>query len=349
MTGQATVPGVAAEEFRGELEEFLREQLGRDARIVDFDRRGEGWSWETYLVSVQRGDEVTDYAVKREPQDGILGSYDVELEVALLRTARDHIGLPAPAVPFHRSGYPGARDFYVMERVGGIVPMPWDVRSKIPDEEQRRSLGLEIAGIMARLHLADPAGMALPRITKPDDPAHTGRDEAHRWRQVYEQNRTVRIPVVDLALAWLEARADWVSGRLSLVHNDLRTGNVIVRDGHVAAVLDWETAQFSDPAADLAKVNLPTFRGRSKLASQLVPMPEFTACYEEITGWRPTEESLRYWTTMELVKGVIGSIKASKSFEKGTTADVRYLNMSYQMHFALRWLIESYRDGEWGA
>ncbi|WP_181778790.1 phosphotransferase family protein [Pseudonocardia pini] len=331
--------------FGAELAGFVRERFGPGARITEMDRRGEGWSWETYLVAVETASGTVRLAVKREPADGILGSYDVGLEVALLETAAA-IGIPVPAVYGSRTG---ARDFYVMERVPGSVPMPWDVRKRIPDLDRRRALGTEIASIMARLHTADIRAMRLPPLEIPTDAAATGAEEAARWRRVYEENRTVRIPLIDLALAWLEARADHVSGRLALVHNDLRIGNVIVDgDGSVAAVLDWETARFTDPAADLAKFDIPTFRGRSPLAGQVIEMERYLAAYADLTGWRPEERALRYWTCMELTKGIIGSIKASKSFERGTTADVRYLNMAYQMHHALRWLLETLRDGEWG-
>ncbi|MEU7814360.1 phosphotransferase family protein [Pseudonocardia sp. NPDC049154] len=332
-------------DFRTELAEFVRETFGTEARIAEVDRRGEGWSWETYLVDVTRPEGPVRLAVKREPADGILGSYDVGLEVALLETAAA-VGIPVPAVHGSRLG---ARDFYVMERVPGSVPMPWNVKKQIPDLDRRRALGVEIAQVMGRLHNADITRMTLPGLEVPADAGATGADEAARWRTVYEENRTVRIPLIDLALAWLDARGDHVSRRLALVHNDLRIGNVIVDDGgSVAAVLDWETARFTDPAADLAKFDIPTFRGRSPLAGQVIEMDRYLAAYEAVTGWRPDERALRYWTCMELTKGIIGSVKASKSFERGTTTDVRYLNMAYQMHHAMRWLLETLRDGHWG-
>ena len=37
----------------------------------------------------------------------------------------------------------------------------------------------------------------------------------------------------------------------TVVHGDYRLGNMIVRDGRIAAVLDWEMGAIGDPRADV--------------------------------------------------------------------------------------------------
>ncbi len=44
--------------------------------------------------------------------------------------------------------------------------------------------------------------------------------------------------------------------RAALLHGDFWTGNVLWRDGEIAAVLDWEDALLGDPLMDLAKCRL---------------------------------------------------------------------------------------------
>ena len=176
-------------------------------------------------------------------------------------------------------------------------------------------------------------------MTPPADGRTAGFDEACKWHAVYLECATDRMPVLDLAFAWLSHRADAVSGRVSLVHNDLRVGNVIVNDGHVAAVLDWETAEFTDPSADLAKFNLPTFRGRSSLASGFVEWGEFLDAYETDTGWRPSQSALDYWTVLEIVKATVGGLRGMHYFGTGKTGDIRYANMRWQTHQSIKWLV----------
>ena len=40
----------------------------------------------------------------------------------------------------------------------------------------------------------------------------------------------------------------------TIVHGDYRLGNMIVRDGHVQAILDWELCTLGDPLADVGYI-----------------------------------------------------------------------------------------------
>ncbi|OPE44751.1 phosphotransferase family protein, partial [Mycolicibacterium diernhoferi] len=239
-------------DFLAELAEVLSAQVaeGSPVTLVDVDKRSEGNSWETYLVTASwdGGDRTASFAVKREPVSGIVGSYDVAREVALLR-ATEGLGLPVPGVAAHRAGEPGNRGFFVMERLAGVVPMPHNVTKMIANADDRSALGRRVAREMATLHAAEPTSLNLTELEPAPAPADTGRAENDQWRQTYDDVASIRIPILDLALAWLDHRADRVSGRVSLVHNDFRVGNLVVNpgDGALVGVLDWETAHFSDP------------------------------------------------------------------------------------------------------
>jgi aminoglycoside phosphotransferase (APT) family kinase protein len=341
---------MAVDEFEGELRAALAQELrDPELELTQVSRRGEGYSWETYIVTARgSGGDVLRYAVKRIPLAGIVGDYDVDLEVALLRTAAEELGCPVPAVIAHRSGNEATRGFYAMEMVDGVVPMPWTVKKLLPEPEVRRALGLELAGLMAGMHGKDVGTLRIADMVVPDDPRAVGAIEVATWRDAYLELTAVRLPILDLVFAWLEHRADAVSGRLALVHNDLRVGNFIVRDGRVAAILDWETAEFTDPAADLAKFNLPTFRGRSTLASGLVEWEEFLAAYEAVSGWRPSQAALDFWTVLEIAKTAVGCLRGAHFFDSGVSDDVRYANMAFQTHHSFRWLVDLYEDGVWG-
>jgi aminoglycoside phosphotransferase (APT) family kinase protein len=344
----------APDNFRAELRDALARHFGDDSvDIAAFSRRGEGYSWETYLVTAnRRAPDGTRcearYAVKREPRAGLLAPYDVLREVDLLQTARDVVGIPVPGIVTFSAGTREQRGFYVMEMVDGVVPMPWDVKKVVALESDRCKLGLELAGMLARLHNVNPAELTIHGMGPVPRGAQAGLIEVDKWHAIYMECKTVHLPVLDLAFAWLRARADGVSGRIALVHNDLRVGNVIVKDGAVAAVLDWETAEFSDPAADLAKFNLPTFRGRSSLASGLVEWERFLDTYEGVAGWRPGADALAYWSVMEIAKTIVGALRGVHFFSSRKTDDIRYANMGFQIHHSVRWLVELYENGQWG-
>jgi aminoglycoside phosphotransferase (APT) family kinase protein len=341
-------------QFLGELVDSLTAVFAPASEVMlhDVNRRAEGASWETYVLTARwlttNGTEVERaFAVKRQPVAGIVGDYDVEREVRLLQTAGE-LGCPVPGVVAHRLGYGSSRGFFVMEYVAGSIPLPDSVTTMLPRREDRHALGLEVARAMAQLHSRDGAELDLGFLGEAPSGADTGRAESSRWRVAYEDVAAVRIPVLDLALAWLDARADDVSGRAALVHNDLRVGNLVVRDGRLAAVLDWETAHVSDPVADIAWFDQRTFRGRSESACRLIPMPDFLDEYERHAGWRPSSAALSWWAVQSLVKTAIGCLQALAVFRSGERRDVRYANMAHSMYYSLDWLGRGLADGEWG-
>lgn len=343
---------MGASDFLDELTAELSAQVagGAPVELVDVDQRAEGNSWETYLIDARWADQNASFAVKREPLSGIVGSYDVAREVALLRAAAG-LGLPVPGVVAHRVGEPGNRGFFVMERLMGVVPMPHNVTRVITDADNRAVLGRRLAREMATLHAAAPESLDLPELGAPPAPGDTGRVENDQWRTTYDEVAAVRIPILDLAMAWLDHRADHVSGRVSLVHNDFRVGNVVVDpgDGSLVGVLDWETAHFSDPVADLAWFLQRTSRGRSPLACKLLPVDEFLDEYADAAGWRPDQASLTWWAVQSLVKTAIGCLQAVAIYERGDRPELRYANMAHSVYYSVGWLNQMLRDEEWGA
>lgn len=341
------------DDFFAELTASLDTALCADGtlRLIDIDQRGEGNSWETYLVTAEwvEGAErrTATYAVKRQPVSGIIDDYDVSREVALL-TAADRAGMRVPAVLAHRAEREGARGFFVMEKVPGIIPMPGTVSRLLPDTALRADIGRQVAREMARLHSADPATMGLDMLGQVPDGADTGRIENDKWARAYREVADIPIPVLDLACAWLDHGADAVSGRVSLVHNDFRIGNLVIEDGAISGVLDWETAHFSDPVADIAWFAQRTSRGRSPLLCKLIELEPFLDEYERAAGWRPSQQTLTWWSVQSLVKTAVGCLQAVDVYKRGDRDELRYSNMAHSVYYSVGWLTKMLRDGEWG-
>ncbi|WP_082940620.1 phosphotransferase family protein [Nocardia nova] len=342
-----------AEDFFAELTASLDTALSANntLRLIDIDQRGEGNSWETYLVTAEwtvgADRRSATYAVKRQPVSGIIDDYDVDREVALLQAA-DRAGMRVPAVLAHRGERDGERGFFVMEKVPGIIPMPHNVSRLIPDAAVRADLGRQVAREMARLHSADPASMGLDMLGPVPDGADTGRIENDKWARAYREVADIPIPVLDLACAWLDHRADTVSGGVSLVHNDFRIGNLVIEDGSISGVLDWETAHFSDPVADIAWFAQRTSRGRSPLLCKLIELEPFLDEYERAGGWRPSSETLTWWSVQSLVKTAVGCLQAVDVYKRGDRDELRYSNMAHSVYYSVGWLTTMLREGEWG-
>ncbi len=275
----------------------------------------------------------------------MLAVYDVVREVELLETAAS-LGCPVPRVLFHRETNGEDRGFYGMELIEGDVPLASTVDSFLPTAEQRTGVGAEVVRLMARMHSVSPDNLHIRCLGSPPLPTATGLADLAAIRANYEEHVPMRQPLLDLAFAWLEHNASAVSGRVAFVHNDLRVGNLMVRDDHVAAILDWETATLTDPASDLAKFALPPFRGPSGLASGLISQEDLLSQYEDEAGWRPTKETLQYWTVLSLTRTVVVALRTVADFALGTTADVRFANLRNRTRSYVDCLVELF--GQWG-
>jgi len=141
-------------------------------------------------------------------------------------------------------------DFYVMERIPGII-----LRRNLPpglelDEIAARALCLAVVDRLVELHQVDPAATGLDAIGK-------GKGYVERqvrgWSDRYRKARTRNVPGYEKTMAWLEAnRPDDV--RSCVVHNDYRFDNVVLDaedPQRIRGILDWEMATLGDPLMDL--------------------------------------------------------------------------------------------------
>jgi len=114
-------------------------------------------------------------------------------------------------------------------------------------EVERRSFGLHAIEVLSDLHLIDPDDVGLGQL---------GRKEAYierqlkRWTKQWEATKTHEIPEMDESLRLLHQDLPAQVGA-AIVHGDYRPGNMIVADGRMAALLDWELCTLGDPLADV--------------------------------------------------------------------------------------------------
>ncbi|MBT4906871.1 MAG: phosphotransferase family protein [Rhodospirillaceae bacterium] len=97
-------------------------------------------------------------------------------------------------------------------------------------------------------------------------------------------------------LAWLGAQAPDAC-RTTLVHRDFRTGNFLVNDGHLVAVLDWEFAGWGDPHEDIGWFCAQCWRGDAltREAGGLGDRDAFYEAYVAAGGDMPDLVRVRFW------------------------------------------------------
>jgi aminoglycoside phosphotransferase (APT) family kinase protein len=321
---------------RDRLSAWFGERLHADeVEIDDLVHHADGFSWQTYTMSVrwldQSGNKISrGYALRREPDDGVLAPYDIRAQYALHRQLVGRVGIPMPAL-FWLELDPAVlgMPFYAMERIEGTVPSPM-ARQPFGDDNAA-AIGAQFVAILAAVHALDWRTMDLDVsiASSTEDPAAAALAEVDRWQQFYESSTIREVPAIRAALAWARANAA-PSDRLVLCHGDYRTGNYLLRDGAIVGVLDWELAHVGDPVDDLAWAALPAFRGRSTLVGHMLSDREFLDIYQRLTGVDVTAESMRFWSVINHVKAASIFLRGTRAFEDGRSNDLRLAMLGHR-------------------
>jgi aminoglycoside phosphotransferase (APT) family kinase protein len=147
-------------------------------------------------------------------------------------------------------GIDGGADFYVMERLNGII-----LRGRLPQgmslpPEQARALCNAVVDRLVELHAVDVDAAGLSEFGR--GTGYAARQVAG-WSQRYRAAKTWNVPSFEKVMRWLEENAPADVGTC-LIHNDWRLDNLVLdvdHPGRIRGVLDWEMATVGDPLMDL--------------------------------------------------------------------------------------------------
>jgi aminoglycoside phosphotransferase (APT) family kinase protein len=214
-------------------------RAGQAADVVSITALSGGAASATYAVEAVRGGVPWRLILQRAPAASAFPKAD---QAALQMLAGAH-GIPVAPVAAVLALEDGLGEGFVMERIAGEALAPKWLR--LPEYAQARAaLTGQCAVVLARLHGLSPTlvdGLQLP----------TGRiDEQHAAMFARYRQFQVDSPVFDLAFAWLAERCGAAEPR-SIVHGDFRSGNFLIDESGLAAVLDWELAHLGEGAEDL--------------------------------------------------------------------------------------------------
>ncbi|GEO84702.1 MULTISPECIES: phosphotransferase family protein [Alphaproteobacteria] len=186
-------------------------------------------------------------------------------------------------------------DFFVMERIRGIIPrqdMPAGL-SLTPQETRR--LCLSVIDRLIELHAIDPVAAGLGELGRGDGYV---RRQVEGWSDRYRKVRTPDSADFETVMGWLADRMPATETAIRIVHNDFRFDNVVLDPDEpirVIGVLDWEMATLGDPLMDLGNSlaywvqadDDPTFLALRRQPTHLPGMltrAEVIAYYGERTG-----------------------------------------------------------------
>ena len=203
-----------------------------------------GHSNLTYQFTDSTG---ASYVLRRPPLGHVLESaHDMGREHRII-SALAGTDVPVPATyglcdDVEVNGAP----FFLMKFVDGVVPHEPEISATIPLAE-RRSAGEHIIDVLATLHLIDPDDVGLGTLARKE--GYLAR-QLKRWTAQWEATKTHEIPEMEESERLLHEDMPEQIGA-GIVHGDYRIGNMMIREGRMVALLDWELCTLGDPLADV--------------------------------------------------------------------------------------------------
>ncbi|MCW2993094.1 MAG: phosphotransferase family protein [Conexibacter sp.] len=321
-SAEVTDPGSQEASRRAAVEEVLVASgaVRADERVTSLTQLAGGWSRHSYAV------QTTDrrLVVRVKPQGGLLDT-DLGSEYRLyLDLAQSAISIPAVHGIDESDDTAFGGPFFVMDYVEGEAMNAFRGRDREAlrrDWDGERGVASDMVAHLARIH-------DLQLVRSADDlPRLDFLAVVDRWQEVHERTRGIRDPVVEEGFAWLRARVP-ADEQVGLVHGDYRIGNVLVADGRVRAVLDWELAYVGDVRFDLGYFALDYTAGRhlqpvTDLIGAVADRSWFLAEYERHAG-RPVDlEVVRTFSVLGIMM-LLGTVYTGISrYIAGSTDDIR--------------------------
>ncbi len=324
------------------IKRYLGSQLSAaDIELHDMQQISVGWSHETWLFDASWTDggvsRLQGFCLRRDPGNALLREMsDLATQFRVLRC------LEATAVPSPKAYYfednpdiLGA-PFIVMEKVPGVCPSPWrnDGRRFYEDAAARGVLPDSFTDTLVALHNLDWREAGLEFLGVPQPGEHFARGEVAKWRKLMDASKQEPDPILIDVLCWLDANAPNTE-RLTLVHGAFRTGNFLVHEDKVSALLDWETQVIGDPMYDVAYVLSDLNREGSDLLSNLVDRDAFYRRYEKGTGIDIDDKVCRYYQMLYTMRTAIFWMSASALFASGENPDLRLARTAWSIPVVL--------------
>ena len=289
---------------------WLAEHLPRIKAPVRYALITGGHSNLTYQCVDTEGKR---YVLRRPPLNHLLESaHDMGREHQII-DALQHSKVPVPACyGLCTSPSVNDADFYVMAFVDGLV-LHDSVIADTLSLEHRHALSVHLVHILSELHLIDPEDVGLGKLGRKE--GYLSR-QLKRWAGQWEATKTDPIPAMEDSCRILKERMPEQHGA-TIVHGDYRLGNMIVAEGEVKALLDWELCTLGDPLADLGYllnnwVSPGELEGEEGLpptaAGGFIQRDEICATYADNTGRDLSEidyyRAFSHWRLAAISQGV---------------------------------------------
>lgn len=208
---------------------FERVAADLGAKLTGFEKLTGGSSATVYALDLRVATETRRVVYRRYPEHDFKGheSNSVAIEFSVLEW-------------LHAAGFAVAKPLLLASEDRFLVTEFIEGTTEVSNDELPGALD-QMVDFLVLLHAASPValGRDVADLAVLEDP----RSGSLQYLPQTDAGRRARGALADAQAA---------TNRSVIIHGDYWPGNVLWRDGHLAAVIDWEDAQLGDPLADLA-------------------------------------------------------------------------------------------------
>ncbi len=282
---------------------------------LDFQLIAGGRSNLTFKVEDAAGHR---WALRRPPVSHVLPTaHDMGREHRII-SAVGPAGIPvATAIGLCTDESVNQAPFYVMEFVDGHILRSAEQVVRAFDEDQRSSIGINLAETLASLHRIDPDQVGLGDLARRE--GYIER-QIRRWSEQFRNgivNGDNYDGLVERVGTELAQRIPEQKG-VGIVHGDYRLDNTVFDDdAGVRAILDWELCTLGDPMADLGLLMVywndrdeaaGNVGGSATMAPGMARRKDIVEHYTKVSGRDvsalPFYTAFGYWKLACIMQGV---------------------------------------------
>lgn len=240
-----------------------------------------GFSKRTYLIDIDNPPpELSRVVLRQDSPGGPTGTCVLDELPILERVYEERLSVPK-VLWAERDISAFDVPFIVMESMpGNCAIAEWRRRSKngrMPIEELARQL--------AALHTLPVDGLSDQK--RFSDSREYLRHYIEQFETRWLRERIVCEPTLKFAFDWLKRNIPQKIERLSIVHGDISERNILLQDGDITAILDWELWHIGDPNEEIAYAQ--------PFIEQVIPMDQFLAMYYAHGGPLYRPENAKFW------------------------------------------------------
>lgn len=290
------------------LAQWLGPVLGEeDLRLTDGARMTGGAIQENWAATLTGTSGPREVVLRCDAPSSLSFSHDRAQEFALLRHAFAG-GAPTPEpLAYCADAAVFGRPVMVMSRIGGTASAHRLVKTTSDADGDRLAHRIGVA--LAQLHRCAP----FPDLPRPDPVAR----RVEEFTTFLDRHNAPQ-PMLRYAVKWMQDTAPTTRTETPC-HFDFRSGNIMIHDGAVSGILDWEFAGNGDPHEDMGWFCAPCWRfGRQdRAAGGLGSRDAFYKGYESISGHPVDDAAVRYWETVATLRWSVIALAQAERFTSG--------------------------------